>query len=109
MIRHEEVRQLLDYDSGSGVFRWKKRIGSEVIGGMREALVGEEAGRVHGSGYREIEVRGERYKASRLAWFWVHGEWPAGQIDHINHELGDDRIENLRRRRTRRTVGTGGQ
>ena len=59
MIRHEEVRQLLDYDPRSGVFRWKKRIGSEgSIGGMREALVGEEAGRVHGSGYREIEVRG---------------------------------------------------
>lgn len=35
-------------------------------------------------------------KLHRMAWFYVHGEWPKGQIDHINHDRKDNRIANLR-------------
>ena len=37
-----------------------------------------------------------QYKAHRLAWFYVHGEWPDGEIDHINWVKNDNRICNLR-------------
>ena len=35
------------------------------------------------------------YRLHRLAWFYVFNEWPA-EIDHINHIINDNRIDNLR-------------
>lgn len=32
----------------------------------------------------------------RVAWLFEHGEWPQHQIDHINGDASDNRIENLR-------------
>lgn len=34
--------------------------------------------------------------AHRVAWLFFYGEWPNGQIDHINHNKKDNRILNLR-------------
>jgi len=48
------------------------------------------------AGYRRVSVDSRRYLAHRCAWLYVHGEWPAGLIDHINTEKGDNRIANLR-------------
>ena len=47
-------------------------------------------------GYIYISIDGRHYFAHRLAWFWVYGEWPTNQIDHINCKKWDNRIENLR-------------
>jgi hypothetical protein len=54
------------------------------------------SGRIATQGYRQIAFHGRRYMAHRLAWLYVHGEWPADQIDHINQNKDDNRIENLR-------------
>ena len=34
--------------------------------------------------------------AHRLAWLYIYGIMPSEQIDHINHDKADNRIENLR-------------
>jgi hypothetical protein len=47
-------------------------------------------------GYRTIGIGGKRYLAHRLAWLYVHGEWPADQIDHVNMDRSDARMCNLR-------------
>lgn len=47
-------------------------------------------------GYRYITIDSVRYKANRLAWLYMTGEWPPEQVDHKNHNTGDDRWENLR-------------
>ena len=36
------------------------------------------------------------FRAARLAWFYTHGAWPIGEVDHINRNRSDDRLENLR-------------
>lgn len=46
--------------------------------------------------YVKVGIGGRQYSAHRLAWFYVHGTWPAGEIDHINGDGRDNRIANLR-------------
>jgi hypothetical protein len=47
-------------------------------------------------GIRFIEIDQRNYKAHRLAWLYVHGVWPTGEIDHRNGDPRDNRIANLR-------------
>lgn len=58
--------------------------------------VGGLAGRQNGNGYTRISIDGVSYYAHRLAWLWVHGEWPEHEIDHTNGLRSDNRVTNLR-------------
>ena len=46
--------------------------------------------------YQCIMIDGERFKGHHLMWFFVYNKWPEDEIDHINHNKLDNRIENLR-------------
>lgn len=83
------LRELLSYDHDSGDFRWR--------GKPRQSVnVGDVAGYVTSAGYVRIKIENSRYMAHRLAWLYVYGDWPAGEIDHINGVQGDNKIFNLR-------------
>jgi len=85
----ERLRELLHYDPETGEFTWRANRG----GGVK---AGDIAGTISTSkGYRNIWIGGN-YKAHRLAWLYVHGVWPEAQIDHINQNKADNRMENLR-------------
>ena len=47
-------------------------------------------------GYLRVFVLGKYYKAHRLAWFYIHGVWPDGQIDHIDGNKENNSFLNLR-------------
>lgn len=49
-----------------------------------------------GNGYIGLNVGNRSYYAHRVAWMFVHGRWPASDIDHINRDKSDNRIANLR-------------
>jgi hypothetical protein len=85
----DEVRRLLDYDPNTGVFTWRERRGGK-------ASQGSAAGSPQTNGYIHILVHRRAYKAHRLAWLLMHGEWPQAQIDHKNRVRHDNRIANLR-------------
>jgi hypothetical protein len=86
------LRELLSYDAESGEFRWRNpagrwgRIASGSIAG----------GTSKTTGYQQIAVDGIPYKAHRLAWLYMTGDWPPNEIDHINRVRDDNRFANLR-------------
>lgn len=47
-------------------------------------------------GYLIVKVKGKRYRAHRIVWLLHYGVFPDGEIDHINRDKTDNRIENLR-------------
>jgi hypothetical protein len=89
MKTQEELKELLDYNPEIGVFIWK-------VSNSNRISKGSVAGCSNSLGYITISVKGKQYYAHRLAWLYVYGEWPKGQIDHINGNRSDNRIENLR-------------
>lgn len=85
----ERLREVLHYDRDTGLFYWKETISPK-------AVKGSVAGMVRSNGYRVIVIDKEVHRAGRLAWLYVHGEFPTKLIDHISADKSDDRIDNLR-------------
>lgn len=79
----------------------------------RQELLGKEAGSIIGHGtskskhYWDIHVFGKRFKRSRLMFFMAHGRWPVPQVDHINGNSLDDRIDNLREATASQNTASG--
>lgn len=87
-ISHERLLQVLDYDPATGIFRWKIR-------GSNRIHVGDQAGVVNAKGYRFITVDRQKLQATRLAWLYVHGEWPQGDVKILNGNPDDSSLANL--------------
>jgi hypothetical protein len=84
-----EAKESISYDPASGVFTWlKNRSGRTPIGSI--------AGTKKPDGYTHIKLCGFTYQAHRLAWVLMTGEWPTGQIDHIDGDPSNTRWLNLR-------------
>lgn len=88
MITQELLKQYLHYCPETGVFTW--------IGRLKRVTVGKTAGTPNGNGYLRIRIFRVLYHAHRLAWLYVYGEFSKLNIDHINGNKSDNRIENLR-------------
>jgi hypothetical protein len=89
MITAARLRELLHYDQETGLFTWRVDKGYRI-------KAGDPAGHDNWHGYLRVRVDGKVYYLHRLAWLYVHGVWPAQEIDHINGVRDDNRIENLR-------------
>lgn len=83
----DQIRERLSYEPATGIFRW--------LVPYRGKDIGKEAG-WEDHGYVRIELCRTTHAAHRLAWLHTYGEWPIGQIDHINGIRSDNRIVNLR-------------
>lgn len=87
-ITQEKLKSVLEYDRETGVFKWKVR--------NNQIQKGQIAGTIGSKGYIRICINQKCYPAHCLAWLYVYGEYPKLQIDHINHNKQDNRINNLR-------------
>ena len=87
-LSHQDLLNLLFYNQDSGLFYWKES--------RKRVKCGDVAGGIKKNGYVYLMVNGRSYRAHRLAWFYIYGVFPVDQIDHINRNRQDNRIENLR-------------
>jgi hypothetical protein len=86
------VRELLHYNPDTGDLRWRA-----TKSGRRSSSAGSTGEWGNGGKRRRtVVIDYHVYKAHRLIWLWMTGEWPTGQIDHINRDALDNRWVNLR-------------
>jgi hypothetical protein len=80
-----QVRAL--FDCRDGKLFWRVR--------RPKVVLGAEAGCRAPNGYQMIRANGTLFRAHRLIFLWHHGYLPE-EVDHINRDGRDNRIENLR-------------
>lgn len=82
----EEVLSRVTYDPESGTFTSRGRFRH-----------GRVIGYIDDHGYVRIDLgNGIKARAHRLAWLLTHGRPPIGEIDHIDGDKTNNRINNLR-------------
>lgn len=88
-LSQSKIKELFSYDKDTGLFTRVK--------GRKGVKAGSIAGCINKStGYRIISIAATPYRAHRLAFLYVTGEWPVEQVDHINGDRTDNRWVNLR-------------
>lgn len=90
MISADELSKRVSYDPETGLFLWIENISSKARAG-HPAFATRKA-----NGYLFGRTLGYSILSHRAAWLLTYGTWPKGEIDHINGDKTDNRIDNLR-------------
>lgn len=103
----ELLRKLLLYSPHDGKLFWLPRTPDMFVSGRQSAgqscakwnaqnAFKEAFTTVDAAGYLQGSIFDRAYRAHRVIWAMVTGEWPDGMIDHENRNRSDNRFKNLR-------------
>ena len=101
----EYLQECFEYNPETGILTWKERPLSHFKDGVRQKQAQTrwnnkfnktKAGRLHINGYIVVHVNSISYPIHRLIWKMITGNTPSEQIDHIDTDRTNNRIENLR-------------
>lgn len=108
VLTQEYLKEALNYNPETGKFTWRLnrpdshfkdwRGKNGFYSNINPSLEAGSLSRVtkrNPSPYIVIGLGGKLYKAHRLAWFYVNGEWPPEDIDHIDLNTQNNAISNL--------------
>ena len=95
------LKQRLHYEPTTGVLTWHAYNGpGSRTGVWNSRWAGKPAGcsyvRSDGRVVTLLSLDSRRYYTYRVIWCYMTGAWPTMEIDHINHDPGDNRWSNLR-------------
>lgn len=86
-LAQARVRELFRYNRRTGLLTWRVARGRVPAGRVVSTKK---------DGYIIVGIDGVLYRAHRVIWLHVTGEWPENGIDHRNRKRGDNRWRNLR-------------
>lgn len=101
------LTECIEYNSDTGSLTWRERPSSHFSDGSKSAQhlasiwnakfkMKPAFTTIGNHGYYTSSISGKRLSAHRVCWAIYHGEWPKGEIDHINGDKLDNSIANLR-------------
>jgi hypothetical protein len=98
-LSYEQFKDIIRYEPETGNLFWLPRSSEYVHHTRVNSWNSRNANRlistIDSKGYVFCSVLGKQYRAHRVAWLLVYGEWP-DVIDHINGVRTDNRLINLR-------------
>lgn len=84
MLTQARLKELIHYNPTTGIFMRKFSRMSKIVGSPDK------------DGYLTIGIDGKNLKSHRLAFLYMNGRMPDGEVDHVNLKKSDNRFENLR-------------
>lgn len=84
----ELVISLYEYDREIGGFFHKHS--------WARAKKGDRAGIISDTGYEKIRIKGRHYRSHRIVWLLEKGYMPKSDLDHMDGNRLNNKIENLR-------------
>jgi hypothetical protein len=88
MITQEYLKSILHYDPETGLFTWIKP--------RPKINVGDIAGGIDELGYIRIKIDNKKYRAHRLAHFYMNGKFPDNEVDHKDLNRSNNKWSNIR-------------
>jgi hypothetical protein len=95
ILTQDKLHQLFDYRNGE--LFWKVQPANCV-------QIGDKAGCLDTNGYYKVRVNKKMYGLHRLIFAWHYGYFPK-QIDHIDRNPSNNKIENLREANASQNMG----
>jgi hypothetical protein len=90
MLTADHLREIIHYDPETGVFTWRIRPSQRTFAGDVTGVA------VRKDGYCSVKIGRQSYKAHRLAWLYMTGEWPEHEVDHRDRNRANNVWRNLR-------------
>lgn len=86
MLTQARLKEVLHYDPETGLFRWK----------MKYPRAKAIAGSKGKDGETIIKIDYVKYRANRLAYLYMFGNWPVHEVDHKDTDNTNNALVNLR-------------
>lgn len=88
-LTQARLKELLDYNPETGLV-------TRLVCTANRHKVGEIVGAKGARGYLQATINSKKYMLHRLIWLWVHGVWPANDVDHRDRNRANNKLGNLR-------------